>query len=369
MEELKIFCIDFIKENPTVRDAMIKSNWLALEQVAPTSVKAELRELVSFNIPITDGVLFFHKLYLMKKLEHEISKPEKEYRKSLYEWRKLDTVLKRPLNWSAKVIDKLYTLVQREDVNEENALKVIIGTTNWSLLEELKLAELEKICNAAYNLAETTETELVVTFIINNALHNRMPNADIVNLLYKVCELDFVRELQPDSILNFTSIIHDVDIPEVKIDSMNKLEALHDARSERLSKEMLKEHSDKVYRYNPDFEAIVKECGLLLPKEPATLVIRGQQHSNCVGTYNNIQTSLGDLGCRRLIMTTDATCELDIHIRHEVCVGTTVQQYKGRYNKNLPVPESVTKLQIALAGKPRELFLCSEVYREVENGV
>jgi hypothetical protein len=134
--------------------------------------------------------------------------------------------------------------------------------------------------------------------------------------------------------------------------SMNELEADHDRVTAAVAERMAAKYGITRFSYHPIFMEIVKENGFTLPKSPADMVLRGQKHSNCVGTYVDRQQiykpASGNI--KRIIFGSDVTMDLDLKIRHDKVVATIVQQYKGRYNKDHDIPESVTALQIALTG-------------------
>jgi hypothetical protein len=144
-----------------------------------------------------------------------------------------------------------------------------------------------------------------------------------------------------------------------QFDSINEIQRVHDERTERETEKLMKSCEGKSYIYTDEFLSIIKEHGFFMPLGPVSLVERGKQHKNCVGTYDNkhVSNAVNNNKVMRLVFSRTATIEVNIEIQHEKIVAVTIGQCKGMHNKDQPYTEELSALRIALTGQSYQILV------------
>jgi hypothetical protein len=146
-----------------------------------------------------------------------------------------------------------------------------------------------------------------------------------------------------------------------QFDSINEIERAHDARTADETARLMRQEGNTKFKYDQRLLDILKGTEFSLPVSPAAMVLRGQQHNNCVGTYKGQQTNNSTTPLARLFFTATATLELRLEIQFGICVATVVQQFKGRHNKNVECTVELANLRVALTGQPVDIFRVTTV--------
>jgi hypothetical protein len=338
-----MFAYEYLKENPKQRDVLVKEGWAQLftNTDVPFSVKEELKELTANSLKLSDDVLYWHSIMLID---------------NIIDGRDINISFLNS-KWSLQ----LYTIIQKFDFLPlyVDKCKFIISLFNNKF--ELTLEELEDcvdytMTNTRYN---NVEQLICYTFLKRSDISS--PSCLI---LLQHCTFNLIKKL--DNIRQITRVIellNDVDPHTELFDSINDVERAHDARTERMTQDLIVKVGEKEFAYNEEFVAIAKEHGFIVPGGPLALVKRGAQHHNCVATYADKHKTFGYSyhTLQRILFTTTATLEIVFHIRHTIIVSTSISQFKGMYNKDKDLDVSISKLQVAYTGKPVSI-LCIKEY-------
>jgi len=343
------FAYDYLKAQPQERYDLIRSNWtvLFMDASVPEVIKRELRDLALHDIPLTDTVLYWNKEYIMKTMMESKTLP----------FISLDVYTKP---WA----EYLYTLVQLERAVPLYALQfmAVLPTSLLDMPVDIQLVE--KIYNFVYknyghNISRSIEQFSSVLVSVLSTVEMQGMDNKLCEVILKHCDHTLVKSFsRRDQIKRVAELLNDVDDHDHLFKSINEIERAHDARTERAAKELMAVHKGKGFAYNKELKDMVKQYGFFLPSSPEALVKRGQQHSNCVATYNNKHSNPASNGhtVSRIFFTKEATLELSIECMHNVIVSTTVLQYKGRYNKDVERGKELTALRINMVGAPIDLI-------------
>jgi hypothetical protein len=183
--------------------------------------------------------------------------------------------------------------------------------------------------------------------------------------LLRYMSLDFVRVATDEQCHHVADIADDVPVPDInhRYKSLNELQKAHDARTQKEEERILKSEKHLFY-YNTELKEIVERYGFKLPKSRAAMVVRGNQHHNCVATYADKHIDYvfeNTVSAKTLILFSDvATIELVCFIIYNKIVATEVRQCKGMRNKNMALTEDLIDMRIALTGKSIDILRVEE---------
>ena len=335
---------NYLKENPQLLDKQMKYDWAGLftDPNTPFSVKEELKELVLIAPEPTDALLFWHQHFVMYRLL-ENDKAEIE-----------DSV------WQSHWLEQLYSVIQMAGISQKTAdicFNVIRSLDEVSIGVKLTLEEVTNVVEQyiKYHSASVPISEAIIDVITGIGWQQYSRIDKYARTLLQHCSLKMLRGLNDRSRLrDVFDLIQDSGCADNYVfNSINEIQKIHDERTERETQALLKTCTGKQYKYHEHFIEIVAQCGMFLPLGPASLVERGRQHNNCVGTYDDRHVSMSNKPIR-LFFSKTATLELHFELAHNRVVSTTVNQYKGKHNKNVDADEQVTELRIRLTGLPIE---------------
>jgi hypothetical protein len=355
-----MFAYDFLKENPQSRDKLIKDDWVTLSRIAPPMVLKELKDLTKLNVPLSDAVLFWHKEWLLREVMRVDDKHPDEFQIVI---------------WRSKYIEQTYNLIQRLDVLVDNAYTFLIHIPEWFIGLNITDKELLDIlnCMTRTNINADLMNAVNILFNLRCNVKNVHLSVNVKSRLLDVCTPHLLASFESSEQLHKVSdLLSDIPASEQKkYKSINEIEAHHDRLAEEKVQKLLKERVVRRYTYNRTFAQCAEECGLRLPQSEADLVRRGAQHNNCVGTYNSRHTcnnfneegtlSYHSVELTRVMFTDEATVDMSFYLRHGRIISTTVKQYKGKYNKDLPIPETLSWFQGRITGELSDIL-----YIEVE---
>jgi hypothetical protein len=340
-----MFAYEYLKENPKQRDVLVKEGWAQLftNTDVPFSVKEELKELTANSLKLSDDVLYWHSVMLMDNIIDG----------------KLININFLCSKWSLQ----LYTILQKYDFPSGMVYRckhIISLFDNRTKMFELTLDDVEDCVdytaiNTRYN---NIEQLICYTFLKRSDIS--LGNCTV---LLQNCTFSLIKKLTNiQQITRVIELLNDVDPHSELFDSINEIERAHDARTERMTQELVARVGDKGYAYNDEFVTIAKENGFIVPGGPLALIKRGEQHHNCVGTYDSKHKAFGYSyqTLQRILFTTTATLEIVFHIRHTIIVSTSINQFKGMYNKDKDLDISISKLQVAFTGKPVSILCIKE---------
>jgi hypothetical protein len=343
---------EFMKNNPKQNATLVSDKWLELftDPDVPYGVKEELRQIQSITTDFSDAVLYFHGILVM---DFFISGRER------VSTTRLHSVLEENKRW----IEALYTFHQLEP-QYDNALKRMFfelcdkgcpRELDYTRKDMLKACEL--YCEH-YGIPEWT-IWTAYFFGLRQPPYNmygchshHTNNTDTwLRQQFQYMSINFLRSSSVDTINKASELFSDVPSPidGQKYTSIGDLEDAHDQRTAETVQKMLMEKPDTL-EYYPAFLEAVKKYGFTLPMSRNDLIERGAIHHNCVATYANKHCSNNRYPMCRLVFDKNATAELSIHVEHGLVVAVMVAQYKGRYNKDIPYGENLTRLRIALTG-------------------
>jgi hypothetical protein len=142
--------------------------------------------------------------------------------------------------------------------------------------------------------------------------------------------------------------------PLVKFNSLNEAQTAHDVWMVEDRERRLKDNESLAYPYlyTPQLREVVERSGWRLPVTPMELIERGQEHHNCIGSYESSFRRKKEM---LLVLKDDAEAELRLEFEDEFCVGGELIQCKGKFNKNMP-NDGLQFLFDSLKGMKKELF-------------
>jgi hypothetical protein len=326
-----MFAYDFLKENPQVRDSLIKHEWYKLmtDDSVSYSVKKELSDMQKAGIKITDAALFFYKAYLL----------EKEFNGK--------RISKQPTYcFNSKIAEYIYSTPRLSNDTKNH----------WfmSLSDAIIGAYIDiDIFNKMISAGDRSET-LSAKYVW--ALSGcRVQGIDAVQFVMK-CAHTLIKRLDVDQIQTVLQLLHDVAPPGNKFKSINEIARAHDERTAVETERLLSEVGDVSYIYTNELQALCKEYKLILPTGPVALVKRGQEHHNCVATYDRKHrehieyTDEKTRSIVRLFFTTNATIEMYFWYNSEGIISTRINQCKGVFNREIEPSLLVSRFQRAVVG-------------------
>jgi hypothetical protein len=341
----------FLQSNAALHDKLIKFDWQDLFTTAgvPWAVKQELRDICKQfkDHEINDAVLYWYEQQVLR--DKILGMPFIPYDSSI---------------WHTKWLLYCYTLIQQEKVRIDKCQKFLLDASVENVIIDI-VPDFDLAARTLHAYETTLNPNSISALFYALCSYNantetirhafrHVTYSSILSIL-KYCSIDMLKRLPVDhnDMMSLVDLLRDCDLPVKKFNSRNEIAAAHDARTERETKRLLSTVDNIQYHYEEEFIKIVHDNHLLLPKSPATLVIRGEQHHNCVATYADSHTHFVKRGvCSRIIMSLDATLELVFEVEHEVIVSTVVRQYKGAYNKNKEITQDITNMRVALTGQP-----------------
>jgi len=357
---------NYLKENPQLRHEQVTFDWHSLftDPDTPYSVKEELKEIQSITATPTDSQLFWHQHMVMYRMLED----EKFH---------LDDYI-----WSSHWLEQLYTIMQQRDEFTQQfadiCWRIILSIDTTSCNVKLSLKEVQKVINIynerGYHGRSPSLSEACIMVICdfdrNTYTYSRIDNK-ICAILFRRCTMRFIRSISTcGRLIDICDMLSDTDEqvnPETGVarqfDSINEIQRIHDERTERETAKLMASCAGKHYSYMVAFKELIEEHNFFLPLGPGSLVERGKQHHNCVGTYDNKHLSnltytsepeeAKNINGKvmRLIFSKTATIEVHFEVRHGLIVGTSIGQCKGQNNQNKELTEDLTNLQIALTGR------------------
>jgi len=337
---------DYLKENPQLRHQLIQTGWADLftDSNTPYAVKEELKEIMLYDTTPSDSLLFWHQYYKMYQLTEN-------------DRFKLESYV-----WSSPWLEQLYTVIQQdvESFNNYNLIKacwrVIINMDTVTCAYRCILDEVKMVISLMSNYVGVTHSICIVYAMINIPFTSSGKYSKDYALILKCCTPRLIRSLRTEQQLNnvYDLLSDTTHVIGHVFDSINEIQRVHDERTEREVEALMKTCEGKSYVYDDTFRAIVEKHNMFLPLGPSSLVERGKQHHNCVGTYDARHLSNlshdGKGEVMRLIFSKTATIELKVQASHGLIVSTEVGQCKGQNNKNIEHTEDLTRLRIDLVG-------------------
>ena len=389
------FAFDYLKANPQIRDRLVKHEWSSLfvDPEVPYSIKQELKEIQLMSVELSDAVLFWHRWIKVLNLTEDAT-PHYNRRGRRIQVQPIEMSVNM---WRSHWLDQAYTYIQLTDIDDLKTQVVfcmLLSIREHCLHIRLTQKEFEQFIIAFQNMivassmsnvyAKTVKVSEVVSTVVNNNLVYALllnvftlgrtkytphsgRNLNKLEYLYRFCSQDFLRTIQSqEQAERVAELLMDVDHDSIErpFESINEIQRAHDARTELETKKLLEEKGDYMFIYHNTFEEIVKRFGFLLPSGPNTLVIRGQQHHNCVATYSEKHTREAPHNAgvvSRVILSREATLELSFDISFGKIVSTNILQYKGAYNKNLDVTLPLVDMRIALTGQEASVLNIKQV--------
>jgi hypothetical protein len=354
-----MLAFDYLKENPRENAKLISTGWRELftDPAVPYAVKQELLELQKLTPEITDSVLYFHGVFILDCLLGKCLSKE------IFQ----DILTCRP--W----LDAAYSYLQ-SNINYKEQVTGFFRflARNWSSTPDcLTMPEMMAVVDKCVKLPTYTNVEMAAVCLeVLRPGHARIDYTRChIYGLFQFLDKSFLVKADTQTLKKAAELFRDVPMPGgsiPKYKSLNELERAHDERTAQEVKRML---SDKPrhYAYRTEFKDLIKQHGFTLPETKNDMIIRGAKHHNCVATYADRHFRYHDNYAStftRLIFDKDATAELSIYHRHNKIVAVMVPQYKGRYNKDVEIPETLTDLCIALAGQPVSILKIMEVENE-----
>jgi len=346
---------DFLKENPQLRDAQLKYNWseLFLNSDTPYSVKQELKELQMITLDIDDAILYWHQQYIYQCL---FSNNSVMFHNDIWKsfWLKQLYSIVQHNNFNSDIIKACFNFIIHIDVDYndvEFSLEQTAGILTKGYLNKARPDFLSKniICYLC-GIDRTNLTEYQCRTLITTCT---------LNLITKLCNPSCAdHQGYNATLIDVYQLIEDTGLQTAsdfkKFHSLNAIQKMHDDRTDREVAKLMENVGDMHYMYHPNYETLVKQAGFILPKGPASLIERGKQHRNCVGTYNDkcTQEAMNNCTVMRLLFSRTATIELRLECMHDIIVSTKIEQSKGVGNKNIEVTPEFTNLRVALTGQP-----------------
>lgn len=348
-----MFTYDWIKENPGSRDNYIQENWVHLFTNPNTShsIKAEIQEASSAGFKLTDAFFFWNRVRLLEIIESDIKDCA---------WFKTPTIQ----TW----LEYAYTYFCNLDAcHTHNIMK-------YNLYRMLsKLSELDEPLQLNYSdahkiiAAHTTayiETDIHSVIVRALAPQGAAPiGAGSCKKLYDSLALDFIKRLTAEQVTEILNLLDDSEYAYGhKFNSMNEIRECHDATIIKRVRELYSNDVDnEEFVYDKSFLQYVQEHGLIAPPTPLSLLTRGKQHNNCVGTYLEIHRSEvihadTEQEVRRVLFTNTATLELRFTIAYSMIICAHITQYKTAYNRDIDKGKNLYDLCVALTGKPADIL-------------
>jgi hypothetical protein len=366
-----IYVYDFLKENPQVRDSMLKYEWASIftDKSIAKSVKAELRDIQKRELPLNDATLFFHKketinaiidgsYFIKDKMYHDI------------------------------LMLKFYTVIQLNmhidsfDTYMYNVLSLISENIEYDLtlsLDDVKLIS-QDIANYCNRLRRKDELfhglniESYLIYVLSNYKVNlkdmhTTSNATSRSILSLVT-IELLQSMKDvRQFNNMVSLLNDCDLQLTKFKSINEIHKAHDLRTEREVAKLTAVNGGKKFVYSTILMNIVKKHGFMLPVSSEAMIVRGKQHNNCVATYaerhkvwhEHDHDHLQRMKYCRILFTKTATVELSVVLFNDIIWFVDVIQYKGRFNANVDISQELIDLCLELAGKPAYIIKVLEV--------
>jgi hypothetical protein len=340
---------EFLKDNPAANSRLIQQGWQELfnDPEVPYGVKQELVELEQGGIPLTDPMLYFHGIYILDRMLHS---PDTKTTRNRYPYtvqRCVDVL--RADRW----INAMYSWVQSYPDEKDKIERLFFVMLNADMIpNDLPVKNIKDIIVMGIN---PDGSELQLQRAIVKALRpDETYNSDIWRL-YSYMSYDFIAGAELSTINRAFQLIRDVPKPaDTKYKSYKELERAHDLATAR-EVERLLEEKPRGLKYHPTLVELVTKHGFILPKTKNDMIKRGAAHHNCVATYADRHCNNSYSTLCRLIFSTEATAELTIYIEHDMIVAVMVPQYKGRYNKDVERPKSLSELRIALTGQHKSI--------------
>jgi hypothetical protein len=356
---------EYLKTNPQKNATRIKLGWRELftDPECPHGVKAELLELDKLIDEISDAILYFHSVYMIRKFTCPLNykgKPIQKFKSD--EW--FGETIK-----NKKIIDALYSYVQMHPETKEQIDDLFMGfdsVTTSAIYLELTAQELFRIIEHCISRGILILDESTCLRIINPAIGSATRDNMYRSVHWTECirylSLDFLRTCDMNTLYRCQELFRDVPTPPLdnRYNSYGELERAHEARTEAEVQRMLQQNPAKII-YDPVFKDIVKAHGYTLPATRNDMIRRGAEAHNCVATYADKQVRNNSIECTRLVFAPNTvTAELYFHCEYDLIVMVECRQYKGRYNKEVERPIDLTKLRIALTGQPANILYAYE---------
>jgi hypothetical protein len=341
---------DFLKENPQQNARLIADGWrdLFTDATVPYGVKQQLLQFSKLDLPFSDRNLYFYDKYTMLLLFGKLKTPA------------IATI--GYLLGLNRFCDTLYSSVQQDPDTEDSVFELFLFVSGYDnmfwLIGELTKEDCKNLIPLWLSShGDIAFSELIFAALRGNEDYRSFTSSRFISL-FEYMTLDFIRSSSPSTICSAMDLFRDVMKPlhSERFASLNAIEKVHDAETERVVERLLRK-APEYYCYNKVFEDLVKSYGFTLPDSKAAFIKRGVQHSNCVAQYAERHSrNSSTTESTRLIFAKDATCELHIEHAHEMIVATSINQYKGRHNKDMDIPVELTKLRIALTGRNIEII-------------
>jgi hypothetical protein len=335
----------YLKENPRQNAALIKEGWrtLFVDEEVPYGVKKQLLQFSKLDAPMTDCNLYFYDQYTLFRMMSTIKEINDDNMVRMFKCKRL--------------CETFYTCIQQDPNQEREINRLFFWLASYDgyawLFDELTYDDCIRMIkrfdgNCAFkDLLFQSVRNVQTTGYLTTSTNSRLMD------VFVYMNIDFIRKAEVQTINSCAELFRDVPvaaIPEGRFKSLKDIQRAHDEQTALAVKKMLKENPDRLV-YNSKFLELVTASGFKLPLTKNDMIERGAVHHNCVPTY-------ADRHCRndqnqycRLVFAGDATAELRIYRAHDMIAAVTVEQYKGRYNKDIEQPLELTQLRIALTGQ------------------
>lgn len=337
---------DYLKENPQARHKQVCHGWASLftDDDVPHAVKEELIELNSYTSDITDALLYWHQQYVIITVACDTAMPS-------IDWAKL-----AQSTW----LERVYSARSLKNTSVGNSLRLLscITADDFYFKYPLTFKETQELC-CSFSSMRPLEN------VIIHAIHkSRDANTQFsytqgisgrVSLL-KTLSKRLIATATEEQLLLLSNMLNDVDIKEGQVfDSIKAVHRAHDERTERETMKLIEACGDSAYVYTKEFMSLVNDYGFFLPSGPESLVRRGKQHRNCVGTYNDTHMS----SYTKIIFSKTSTIELRFEDSFGMIVSTRVSQNRGHCNKPFQETLELVNLRLSLTGQPWSILKIS----------
>jgi len=141
-------------------------------------------------------------------------------------------------------------------------------------------------------------------------------------------------------------LVEECKVP--KMSSVGMMQKFHDAEhTERLREQIVNEKA--VYKWPVILTDVLLDCPeWYIPTMKAEVLLRGVEHSNCVGAYNDRHFQQPIAGYKVLLLFSDMyTAEILLRYRNNEIIKASVVQVRGQYNKDAPMADVRRVCQIA----------------------
>jgi hypothetical protein len=347
---VKMLVWEYLKENPARNAMLIKEGWrtLFLDDEVPYGVKHQLLQFSKLDLPMSDCNLYWYDQYAIAKLTGS----SKEIH---------DDNMARMLKCK-RLCETFYTCIQ-QDSSQERTINTLFfrladyDSYSW-LFDELTYDDYRRMVACWHRNEDNVSFRNLLLQVVRTESDSAMCYFTVESSgrlidIFRYMSLDFVRQATMTTIKSCVDLFRDVPvsvIPAGRFKSLNDIQRAHDEQTALTVKKMLKANPDKLI-YHPKFLELVTANGFKLPMTKNDMIERGALHHNCVATYADRHCRNDQVRYCRLVFAKDATAELTVHRAHNKIVAVTIEQYKGRFNKDIEQPLELTELRIALTGQ------------------